>query len=97
MLPHIDQLTPFEQGCVNYITQNDTLTIITEILRHSLRPSDAIFLSENLIGAIKLNDTSVTRLRNLIAVDKVLKCDFLNSYSAAITLSYQNEPYYFAR
>ncbi|GEM_PF-4714326 len=93
MLPHIDQLTPFEQGCVNHISQNDTLTTITEILQRSLTPSDAFFLLENLIGAIKLNDTSVAQLRNLIAVDKVLKCDFLNSYSAAITLPYPNEPY----
>jgi beta-glucosidase len=73
-------------GFINHLAQNETSITVTEILQHSQTTSPEVVVSENLINTIQSNDNVTTHLHNLIMVDDVLKCDFLNSHSAAITL-----------
>jgi len=73
----------------NHIAQNDSTTTVTEILQHSQTVYCSVLPSENLIDPVKLNNLSAPNLRNLIVVDDLLKCDFLNFCTPAITLPAQ--------
>ncbi len=76
-------------GLVNSIAQNDSLNTVTEILQHSQTICSFVSLPlEKFTNAIKINN-SATNLCNLIMVDDLLMCDFLDARAPAITLPVQ--------
>ena len=72
------------------LAQNDALTTTTEILQHSQIIHGSVPLtSEKLINDIKIYNHSATHPHNLIVVDNLLKCDFLDHIAPAIALPAQ--------
>jgi beta-glucosidase len=77
-------------GLLNHIAQNDAFNNSSEILQQSQIIHGSVPLSlEKLINSGKLRDDSTTTLRNLIVVDDLFLCDFLNKLAPAITLPNQ--------
>ena len=72
------------------LAQNDALTTTTEILQHSQIIHGSVpITSEKLINDIKIYNHSATHPHNLIVVDNLLKCDFLDHIAPAIALPVQ--------
>ena len=74
---------------VTSIAQNDAITTVTEILQHSQTIRSSVSLPlEKFTNSTQINN-SITNLSNLIMVDDLLMCDFLNARAPAITLPVQ--------
>ncbi|ARV62488.1 beta-glucosidase [Nostocales cyanobacterium HT-58-2] len=71
---------------VEHTAGHDALNTAAEILQHSQMIHNSPSALEKLINAIKVNNVQETVLRNLILIDDVFLCDFLNKLSPAITL-----------
>ena len=72
------------------LAQNDAFTTATEILQHSQIIHGSVPLSsEKLINDIKIYNHSATHSHNLIVVDNLLRCDFLDHLAPAIALPAQ--------
>ena len=72
------------------LAQNDAFTTATEILQHSQIIHGSVPLSsEKLINDIKIYHHSATHSHNLIVVDNLLRCDFLDHLAPAIALPAQ--------
>lgn len=69
--------------------QNDALNTTVEILQHSQIIHGSALSLDKLINTIKLSDKSARVLRNLIVVDDLFLCDFLNKLAPAMTLPAQ--------
>lgn len=76
-------------GFVEHTARSDALNTVAEILQHSQIIHGSPVTLEKLINAIKLNNKPTANLRNLIVVDDLLICDFLNKLAPAITLPSQ--------
>lgn len=69
--------------------QNDALNISVEILQHSQIIHGSALSLDKLIKTKKLSYKSALNLRNLIVVDDLFLCDFLNKLAPAMTLPTQ--------
>lgn len=69
--------------------QNDALNTTVEILQHSQIIHGSALSLDKLINTIKLSHKSARALRNLIVVDDLFLCDFLNKLAPAMTLPAQ--------
>jgi beta-glucosidase len=69
--------------------QNDAFTAVTEILQHSQVIHGSVISAESLINAINLNSSLRNDLLNIIVIDDLLNCDFLDHQAPAITLPSQ--------
>jgi beta-glucosidase len=69
--------------------QNDALNTTVEILQHSQIIHGSALSLDKLINTRKLSYKSALNLRNLIVVDDLFLCDFLNKLAPAMTLPAQ--------
>ena len=74
---------------IEYTAQNDALNTSVEILQHSQIIHGSALSLDKLINSIKLSHKSAVELRNLILVDDLFLCDFLNKLAPAMTLPAQ--------
>jgi beta-glucosidase len=74
-------------GFIERTAQKDTFKIVADILQQSQIIHGSALALEQLIDLIKLNDKPKLNLYNIIIVDHVLECDFLNKNAPVILLA----------
>ncbi|MBW4632768.1 MAG: beta-glucosidase [Iphinoe sp. HA4291-MV1] len=73
-------------GFIERTAGNDALNTVVEILQQSQSIHGSPLALEQLIHTIKLNNASGVDLYNMVVVDDLLLCEFLNKTAPAITL-----------